>query len=228
MHVVAPAHDHLKGAAGHLSRRQKGDDPVHHDPHGWVGLSLVLGFMTMYLIDQIPRHAANVSFRQRPVHISLADLSSGLHHPITPALAEEGGRPQRADASLSSSSGSSSLSSSSSNATTLGLVIHAAADGIALAASTFITETSIGAVVFLALMIHKAPAAFGLTSVLLKHGLSKREARAHLTVFSLAAPMGALMTWLLVNLVSGGQIEGEETTRFATGLILLFSGGTFL
>lgn len=115
-----------------------------------------------------------------------------------------------------------------SSATTIGLVIHAAADGIALAASSFISQSSIGFIIFLALMVHKAPAAFGLTSVLLKQGFTKRQARAHLVIFSLAAPVGAFATWVLVNLIAGGRIEGGESTHFWTGLLLLFSGGTFL
>lgn len=80
-------------------------------------------------------------------------------------------------------------------------------------------------------MIHKAPAAFGLTSVLLKQGLGKRGARAHLVVFSLAAPAGAVGTWVVVRALGGGGGEGgggELHTKWWTGVLLLFSGGTFL
>jgi len=75
-------------------------------------------------------------------------------------------------------------------------------------------------------MLHKAPAAFGLTSVLLRQGLGKRAARAHLVAFSAAAPVGALGTWLVLNMLGDGADEG--TTRWWTGVMLLFSGGTFL
>lgn len=79
-------------------------------------------------------------------------------------------------------------------------------------------------------MVHKAPAAFGLTSVLLKQGLGKRAARAHLVFFSLAAPAGAVATWMVVRTLGGGAAEGagEESMRWWTGVLLLFSGGTFL
>ena len=80
-------------------------------------------------------------------------------------------------------------------------------------------------------MIHKAPAAFGLTSVLLRQGLGKRAARAHLVVFSLAAPVGAVGTWMVVRVLGGGGgagLGGEEAMRWWTGVLLLFSGGTFL
>ena len=77
-------------------------------------------------------------------------------------------------------------------------------------------------------MIHKAPAAFGLTTTLLKQGLSKRAARAHLIVFSLAAPAGALVTWAAASLLGYGGLPESMSAEFATGVLLLFSGGTFL
>ena len=187
------------------------------EPHAFVGISLITGFVMMYLIDQLPRHASQ-SDAQKPLHISLANLSQGPHRASSPGRFEDANEDDVPDGPATPQS----------MATTIGLVIHAAADGIALAASSFISQSSVGFIVFLALMIHKAPAAFGLTSVLLKQGFSKRQARAHLIVFSLAAPVGAFATWALVNLVAGGQIEGGEKTEFWTGLLLLFSGGTFL
>ncbi|PCD30923.1 hypothetical protein AU210_010591 [Fusarium oxysporum f. sp. radicis-cucumerinum] len=110
-------------------------------------------------------------------------------------------------------------------ATTTGLVIHAAADGIAMGASSTTSDMKLGFIIFAAIMIHKAPAAFGLTSLLLKQGLSKRAARGHLIVFSLAAPFGALTTWTLITLLGGGKVESDH---WWTGMLLLFSGGTFL
>lgn len=77
-------------------------------------------------------------------------------------------------------------------------------------------------------MVHKAPAAFGLTSVLLKQGLTKRAARGHLIVFSLAAPVGAIATWVVVNALGGGKAGSEEDTKWWVGITLLFSAGTFL
>jgi zinc transporter 9 len=83
------------------------------------------------------------------------------------------------------------------------------------------------AIVFLAIMLHKAPAAFGLSAVLLRAGLAKRQARGHLIVFSLAAPVGAIVTWILLN-VLGSEGAGGEGIQWWTGVLLLFSGGTFL
>ena len=52
---------------------------------------------------------------------------------------------------------------------TLGLIVHAAADGIALGAAASTAKSDLQLVVFLAIMLHKAPAAFGLTGKMLKH-----------------------------------------------------------
>ena len=199
-----------------VTRRQEHAHGHGWEPHAFVGISLIAGFIMMYLIDQIPKHASATE-TQRPLHISLANLSQGPHRASSPSRFEE-----------NSEEDAEAQATPQSMATTIGLVIHAAADGIALAASSFISQSSVGFIVFLALMVHKAPAAFGLTSVLLKQGFSKRQARAHLVIFSLAAPVGAFATWTLVNLVAGGRIEGGESTEFWTGLLLLFSAGTFL
>ncbi|KAK7531826.1 ZIP metal ion transporter-like protein [Phyllosticta citricarpa] len=189
------------------------DESHGHEPHAWVGISLVLGFILMYLIDALPSVFASTP--SRPLHISLSNLSSGLHHSPShsPALYPVDAPPPP---------------SSNPPATTIGLVIHAAADGIALGASSSTSSAKLGIIVFIAIMVHKAPAAFGLTSVLLKQGLSKRTARGHLLVFSLAAPVGALVTWIAVNMLGRETLGGEQGMQFATGCVLLFSGGTFL
>ncbi|KAL2356088.1 Zinc/iron permease [Cryomyces antarcticus] len=193
-------------------------EPSKRNPHAWVGLSLILGFILMYLIDQIPEHAHNHSSQNhRPLHISLDRLSEGLHR-----------APSHDSSTDTIEPAYPSPSRSRTSATTVGLVIHAAADGIALGASSTLASSRLGLVIFLAIMVHKAPAAFGLTSVLLKQGLTKKRARAHLVVFSLAAPVGALATWAAVRVLGRGRLGGEEGTRFATGVLLLFSGGTFL
>jgi len=187
-------------------------------PHAWIGLSLILGFILMYLIDQLPRHASSQSSTaQQPTYIALDSL----------------GRPHRTsspsrDAELDGGIEVPLPQPSRSMSTTTGLVIHAAADGIALGVSSSTSNTSLSLIIFLAIMVHKAPAAFGLTSVLLKQGLTKRAARGHLIVFSLAAPIGAIATWVVVNALVGRREGGEEHMKWWIGITLLFSAGTFL
>ncbi|KAG9237135.1 ZIP metal ion transporter-like protein [Amylocarpus encephaloides] len=202
------------------------EKPEAHDddaepPTFWVGISLILGFVLMFLIDKLPRHASETLQPPPPTrHIALNNLS-GL----------SGNYRSEEDVDEESESFLQSMAptpkQTRSLATTIGLVIHSAADGIAMGASTSTPNSGLGFIVFIAIMIHKMPAAFGLTSVLLKQGLSKRAARGHLIMFSLAAPFGALSTWLLVSLVGGSHIEGESG-QWWTGMLLLFSGGTFL
>lgn len=211
----------------HLQRRKESlsDDGADHDsehdhehdgssPHAWIGIALVSGFIMMYLIDKLPEFASPSKQQRPPHHISLDNLGSGLRRNSSPSreggLLDAGNIPK----------------SSHSFATTTGLVIHAAADGIALGASS--SDAGLSFIIFLAIMVHKAPASFGLTSVLLKQGLSSRAARAHLLVFSLAAPVGALMTFLFVQVIGSGSSGDETGTRWRTGVLLLFSAGTFL
>jgi solute carrier family 39 (zinc transporter), member 9 len=214
MHARDDAHEEAPPSPG-----PTGGKPAHDEestlPTFFIGFALILGFVLMFLIDRLPRHATD-TFQSAPAtrHISLDNLapSSGpVEEESQGFLGNFNPTPKQ----------------SRSLATTTGLVIHAAADGIAMGASATTANMKLGLIIFVAIMIHKAPAAFGLTSVLLKQGLSKRAARGHLIVFSLAAPFGAIGTYLLVSLLGGGNMEGESG-EWWTGMLLLFSAGTFL
>lgn len=190
------------------------DHEDESSPHAWIGVALVSGFILMYLIDKLPEFASPSKQQRPPYHISLDNLGSGLRRTSSPT--REGGFLEF----------SHSPRRSHSVATTTGLVIHAAADGIALGASS--SDTGLSFIIFFAIMVHKAPASFGLTSILLKQGLSSRAARAHLLVFSLAAPVGALATFLFVHLTGSDTSGDTSSIQWRTGMLLLFSGGTFL
>ena len=57
-------------------------------------------------------------------------------------------------------------------------------------------------------MVHKAPAAFGLVTFLLHEGLDRNRARKHLLIFSVSAPMLALITFICLS--SGSEaIDGK-------------------
>ncbi|XP_034000225.1 zinc transporter ZIP9 [Trematomus bernacchii] len=156
----------------------------HEQLHACIGVSLVLGFVFMLLVDQI----------------------GSAHVHSTEALDPEAAR------------------ASSKITTTLGLVVHAAADGVALGAAASTSQTSVQLIVFVAIMLHKAPAAFGLVSFLMHAGLERNRIRRHLLVFSLAAPVLAMLTFLGLS-----QSSKEALSDFnATGVAMLFSAGTFL
>ncbi|KAG8013120.1 Zinc transporter ZIP9-A [Nibea albiflora] len=155
----------------------------HEQLHACIGVSLVLGFVFMLLVDQIG--------------------SSHVHSTEDPESARV---------------------TSSKITTTLGLVVHAAADGVALGAAASTSQTSVQLIVFVAIMLHKAPAAFGLVSFLMHAGLERNRIRKHLLVFALAAPVLAMLTFLGLSQSSKEALSDVN----ATGVAMLFSAGTFL
>ncbi|XP_028294512.1 zinc transporter ZIP9 [Gouania willdenowi] len=155
----------------------------HEQLHAYIGVSLVLGFVFMLLVDQIG--------------------SSHVHTTEDPEAARV---------------------ASSKITTTLGLVVHAAADGVALGAAASTSQTSVQLIVFVAIMLHKAPAAFGLVSFLMHAGLERNRIRKHLLVFALAAPVLAMLTFLGLSQSSKEALSDVN----ATGVAMLFSAGTFL
>lgn len=107
---------------------------------------------------------------------------------------------------------------------TLGLVIHAAADGFALGAAVATGQVTVQVVIFLAVGLHKAPAAFGLVSFLMHSGLDKRYIQGHLLAFSAAAPTVAIATYFILHATG----DSTHSRLVATGVGMLFSAGTFL
>ena len=131
-----------------------------------------------------------------------------------------------------------------SNTALLGILTHSAIDGLALGAISVSENAALELVVFLAIILHKGPAAFGLASFLLYQGRGRGEVRWLLTVFSAAAPVTSLLTFLLFwqgevirQARGGGGVEegggggsgaGGGLGPEMLGLCLLFSAGTFL
>ncbi|XP_046550933.1 zinc transporter ZIP9-B-like [Haliotis rubra] len=107
---------------------------------------------------------------------------------------------------------------------TVGLVVHAAADGVALGAAITLAEAHITMIVFIAIMLHKAPAAFGLVSFLLHENSDRPRIRRHLLAFSVAAPLLCVITFFGLSQQSKEKLSDMHTT----GIAMLFSAGTFL
>lgn len=144
-----------------------------------IGLSLVLGFVFMMLVDQISSRSSHA--------------------------------PESKDGKKNATA-------------TIGLVVHAAADGVALGAAAKTSHQDVEMIVFLAIMLHKAPAAFGLVSFLLHEGIDRQRIRKHLGIFSLSAPLLTLVTYFGI-----GQEQKETLNDVnATAVAMLFSAGTFL
>lgn len=108
---------------------------------------------------------------------------------------------------------------------TLGLLVHAVFDGVALGIVTAGGEhAEISLVVFGALLGHKAPAAISLSLILLAQDLSATKVAINLLIFSLASPIGALLTFFILE----AGTNSSDNAGVALGYCMLFAGGTFI
>ncbi|KAJ1880310.1 hypothetical protein LPJ57_002326, partial [Coemansia sp. RSA 486] len=133
------------------------------------------------------------------------------------------------------------LSPMSLPSTLIGILVHSCADGLALgaavaaASSSTATATSddhtssLELIVFMALLLHKAPAAFGLITTLKQQGFPKYKLSVWLTVFAASAPLAALATYSVVLLI-GNHNKNMNSGGIEpwAGTIMLFSAGTFM
>jgi len=100
----------------------------------------------------------------------------------------------------------------------IGLTVHAATDGLAIGAALASGSLHLTLGVFIAVLMHKLPAAFSLGVFSLHERGERNRAFRDLFVFSLATPLMILVTFYLLGDVSDSVV----------GLALLFAGGTFL
>lgn len=98
----------------------------------------------------------------------------------------------------------------------MGMAIHAVMDGLVLGAGMTLDELAPS--VFFAILIHKGPDAFALTTVLLASGLTLRRILMVQGLFSLATPVAAaLALMLLMDMPAAGV---GATLGVATGTLL--------
>jgi zinc and cadmium transporter len=79
------------------------------------------------------------------------------------------------------------------NTVLLGLIIHTFFDGVAIAAG-FLVSTWLGAVVFVAVFLHKLPEGFTVASVVLASGQGRRNAILAAGLLGAATLLGVLLT----------------------------------
>ncbi len=103
---------------------------------------------------------------------------------------------------------------------TIGLLVHALVDGLAVGASVS-SSNETGLIVFVAIMLHKGPAAFGLTSFLKHIKISESKSKWYLFAFALASPIMAILAFFVLRDTSFATVDN-------IGLALLFSAGTFI
>lgn len=98
----------------------------------------------------------------------------------------------------------------------IGFSIHNFFDGVALGASMLVPELSF--LTFIAIVLHKAPMAFALSTLLLTDGYSRLVTLILGTVFALIIPLGTIASFFYLKNVS---------ITFA-GYALAFSAGSFI
>ncbi|VDD76580.1 unnamed protein product [Mesocestoides corti] len=195
-----------------------GEHSSLRNTHGLIGVALTLGFVVMFLVDHLGAGSC-CKVCARPLSSVFPFCcrfeSKDLILPIIPGDVEGG----------ESSSSALAAAEHSAMTTTLGLVVHSIADGIAVGAA-------FGLTLDLTLILF-APAAFGFVSFLVHEGLPRNRVRVYLLAFALASPVGALLTYLIVSIHTYATLDpvlsasvGTSTT--GTGFALLLSGGTFL
>lgn len=109
--------------------------------------------------------------------------------------------------------------------TSLGLIAHSFADGVALG-SVVGSSWSFTILIFLAIIVHKAPAAFSLTSLLLRDNTSHYVVKRDIIAFSCASPIAAITVGALLTLLGEGA-DSKNAFKIASGICMSFSGGTF-
>ena len=99
-----------------------------------------------------------------------------------------------------------------------GLTLHSVTDGIAIGAAAASGSVAITTTVFLAVLIHKGPAAFSLGVFSMHERETRKESIRDMMIFSMATPIMMLISFFV--------LEDLETNII--GLTMLFSAGTFL
>lgn len=155
----------------------------------YIGMSLLLGFFIMFLIDNIGGVMSN---SQATYTVSSTTLDKIKDYAFSVCK----------------------------TSTTVGLVFHSLIDGISLGSSFLHHNNAIKLAFFLAIIVHKIPTSFSLGSILIKEGLPEDTMKFHLLIFSLAAPVAALATYLFMLIAN---LQGT----FVIGILFLFSGGAF-
>lgn len=159
-----------------------------------MGLSLLAGFAMMYILDNLLAILAFCSIQMDTA--AIVDPSQ----PITISV-------------LMRSVVRSSLTS--------GLILHALTDGVSLGSSFVKGDLTFEIVFFVAIIIHKLPTAFSLSTILLREGQMPKVILIHLALFSILTPLSAIITFVIIKLTS---LDNE----LVVGIMFLFSAGTFL
>jgi len=212
-----------------------------HFPATTIAVSLLVGFMFMLVTEQLIPGAHSHSGLQIYGSSHLSPKDSTVEFDVDVELGEleqDSARSPHPTTSGSTSAHRSATPRASAGdgfkipfsgkgfTLTLGLVLHALSDGLALGSSIVSDAGSqeLSLVIFAALVIHKAPTALALTISLLASGVNRTDCKNFLAIFSASTPTGAAVTYLFLwffRSADGGK-------NHWTGIAMLVSGGSFL
>lgn len=181
-----------------------------HPSHGLAGLVLTLGFLVMLIIDQAQTRCFILPF------CSPTEETTTL-----PRVASDGADPTHA---ISHNRARSKDHPQAASKVVVGLLIHAASDGLSLGAASLTGDHRLELVVAVAMILHKLPVAMGLGAYLQQTRAPWRATQRWLITFAATMPVTTLLTYWLLAAVPGAQQEGGSVVP----LCLLFSGGTVL
>lgn len=103
---------------------------------------------------------------------------------------------------------------------TLGMIFHGIVDGISLG-SSFAGGTAIPLIIFTAIIIHKIPTSFSLSTILCLEGIPDSKLFWHILLFALLSPIATWITYIIISLI-------DVNTDVVVGILFLFSAGNFL
>lgn len=181
------------------------------------------GVNTLYISENAVQ-TEELQTDYRHVYLGTALVSGFLLMLIIDQLLFPGEHPQDVNSSLPTTEKRTFHKGSNQSTATIGLVVHSAADGVALGAASASGHSHVEFLIFIAIMLHKAPAAFGLTSILLHSGCERRKIKRHLLIFAVTAPVASLIIYMLLARVYQEAVISDKMN----GIALLFSAGTFL
>lgn len=150
---------------------------------GFVGFPILMGFLTMFIIDNIFSNNKSLTPSNNKNQINLYESIFG-----------------------------SSL--------TIGFIFHGIIDGISLG-SSFASGATIPIIIFTAIIIHKIPTSFSLSTILYLENIPDSKLFWHIFLFALLSPISTWITYMIVSLL-------KNNLDVVIGILFLFSAGNFL
>ncbi|KAI3649764.1 hypothetical protein MP228_005396 [Amoeboaphelidium protococcarum] len=235
---------------------QENDEHKHGSDHKdnksfTVGMSLLIGFAVMFIVDQSTSHEHHHHhhhseddnrIRSQIPPVNKRTLNNGYKE-----MDDEDQGLELADVISASSQKQHQQTQHSRvdhkmnpSSMMIGMLIHCASDGIAMGVSTLSDSDQLTFVIFLAILLHKAPSAFALTAILMdKYQLGRRRIKQWMLLFTAMPSLSCMVTFIVLQLYQSIRLQSISTKHSGdrqaascmsnlTGSLLLVSGGSFL